>query len=291
MKPIADSFSRYDQSSTCRAFTLIELLVVISIIALLIAVLLPALSNARSAARRTLCLNNQRQLGIVWHLYADQNKGYAVYGVNYAQPSTFASSYWTDWMLYFRDSAGGQVIKISQCSDSPTGLITGDKASDYLKVIQGAHYTYNFTSVVSHNEMIFNPHPSRNRLESVGIPHRVDAIANPANKALFLDYGISKTPNMYYGYGTGATVATAFYIPGGYRSTYGALKFNTNGGSVNSNTALLGDFLEGRHANMVNVVFLDGHAKSMSGTDVGNAYYTNNDASYSTGLFAAWNKR
>jgi len=50
-------------------FTLIELLVVISIIALLIALLLPALNGARDAARTTLCLANQRQIGIAVHAY------------------------------------------------------------------------------------------------------------------------------------------------------------------------------------------------------------------------------
>jgi prepilin-type N-terminal cleavage/methylation domain-containing protein len=47
-----------------RAFTLIELLVVIAIIALLAAMLLSALSKAKSAAQKTQCINNEKQLGI-----------------------------------------------------------------------------------------------------------------------------------------------------------------------------------------------------------------------------------
>lgn len=58
-----------------QAFTLVELLVVIGIIALLIGILLPALTKAREAARRAVCLSNIRQCITGLFLYSNDNKG------------------------------------------------------------------------------------------------------------------------------------------------------------------------------------------------------------------------
>lgn len=54
-------------------FTLIELLVVVAIISILAAILLPVFASVRERARQIACLSNERQLGVAFVLYSQDN--------------------------------------------------------------------------------------------------------------------------------------------------------------------------------------------------------------------------
>ena len=71
----------YREKRAYPAFTLTELLVVLGIITLLIGILLPIISSARASSYSTRCMNNLRQLGNLYTIYAHSNEDRVPLGV------------------------------------------------------------------------------------------------------------------------------------------------------------------------------------------------------------------
>lgn len=87
------------------AFTLIELLVVIAIISILVALTLPVINQGLQTARRTTCMNNLRQISIGWRLYSGDHNGRLVpngKGVTNGKVATNAS--WAGGYLDFSEN-------------------------------------------------------------------------------------------------------------------------------------------------------------------------------------------
>ena len=96
-------FKGHDACSKC--FTLVELLVVITIISALAALLLPAIATAKDRAKSVVCVNNQKQIGMAFSGYLNDNNGY----YPYIYPDCSTNQY------CFVSASGAQ----SQCTMSP----------------------------------------------------------------------------------------------------------------------------------------------------------------------------
>jgi prepilin-type N-terminal cleavage/methylation domain-containing protein len=88
--------------NSATGFTLVELLVVIAIIGVLTALLVPALARGKSAAKRTACASNLRQLSLAAQMYCDDNDG-KLFPYRF-ENDAIGTRYWFGWIAPERKS-------------------------------------------------------------------------------------------------------------------------------------------------------------------------------------------
>jgi prepilin-type N-terminal cleavage/methylation domain-containing protein/prepilin-type processing-associated H-X9-DG protein len=100
--------------SRVSGFTLIELLVVIAIIAILAAILFPVFAKARQKAREVRCLANLKQIGMAFHIYAN----------DYDQmlPNVMNATYGWYAGSFFQGHLAALVDKLSPYTEHSSGL-------------------------------------------------------------------------------------------------------------------------------------------------------------------------
>lgn len=224
-----------------KGFTLIELLVVIAIVSLLAAILFPVFARARENSRRASCLSNVKQIGLGLQQYTQDFDemlprisicGGPMLESGVASPASTASAclepgqrlhLWMHVIYPYVKSAG--VFNCPSATDS-----------DYSKTFDGGYeqminYGYNFYVGMDANGLL-----NGRSLASIPWATRTPMVAESSN------YRTDPDPKC---------------IPGHMNTTYPELDWCTVTGA-NSGDAPLG-----RHFDRTNIVYVDGHAKSM----------------------------
>jgi prepilin-type N-terminal cleavage/methylation domain-containing protein/prepilin-type processing-associated H-X9-DG protein len=270
-----------------KAFTLIELLVVIAIIAILAAILFPVFAQAKTAAKKTASLSNVKEIGLAEIMYQGDNDDYFVldtqksndadcpiagsYCVDGLATPTF---YWPNLLIPYIKTLG---IYVDPGTGDPQGIFGSGQYS--------WAGNWNFFTQYNYNYEFLSPWwqctSSLARSSSTAI--------KPADTVMFTTgSGFGNAGSQYNtpDYSQGDAPGTMQWIlpapddcvvVDSFSTIYDANWSGNNPAAFGKETS---DIRVLNPYNGANVVWVDGHAKSMTdgglavGTDYGNAAYT-----------------
>lgn len=116
-----------------KGFSLLELLTTTGIISLLLAISLPALSSAKEKAKKTLCQTQLRQIGIGYHMYANDNNENLPYAMKSCDKYliNFGKKYFDDPKIFL--CPGDKQNKINEIISASLNMDDSVSASYYHK--------------------------------------------------------------------------------------------------------------------------------------------------------------
>ncbi len=233
--------SKFANKARKVGFTLIELLVVIAIIAILSALLLPALARAKERAQAIICLNNTKQLLLIWHLYAEDHDDGLPYNLGMAGSSFRTNLNWVNNVMTWDlspDNTNTATIADASLGPYVTGATTIYHCpSDHaLSAIQSAAGWSGRIRSYSMNAMVGNAGKFSTNGVNINNPNykqffKLTQIPHPSEIFVFLDehpdsiddgYFLNKAAQITYGnYGHPAWL----HLPASYHDNSAAFSF------------------------------------------------------------------